>query len=132
MVRPASMTAGCQEVVCPVGSRSLGNAPVAAPDPEPGTSGIPVVPLEAGGLPGIWEFASLLPAAGACTGGLAAGACRSTAPALGMSGIGLSAGGWVGTGPAAGSSAGGLTACGGALIGIIHAVPVVVGGEICR
>lgn len=120
------MAAGCQEVVCPVGSRSLGNAPVAAPAPEPGADGVPVVPLGAGGLPGTTEFASLLPTAGACTGGLATGACRSTAPALGMSGIGLSAGGWVGTGLAAGSSDGGLNACGWAVIGIIHAVPVVV------
>lgn len=37
--------AGCHEVVWPVGSSSFGKAPVAAPGPPPGRTGMPLLPL---------------------------------------------------------------------------------------
>jgi len=79
--------AGCHDVVWPVGSRSLGNAPVEALGPGPGITGIawgpPIVP-DVEGL-------SMPVAAGApADGGRAGGATGATV--RGSSGIGFSDG----------------------------------------
>ena len=77
--------AGCHEVVWPVGSSSLGNAPVEAFGPGPGITGIawgpPIVP-EVEGL-------STALAAGEPADGGSAGGAVGVAAARGISGIGL-------------------------------------------